>query len=187
MLLIGRTRSWLGTCCCAAVTLLALWGPSAAMAAAQVEVKVDVGEQVVYCDVQLGSDVEGLRAALSEGTPVSITWEIRVTEINSYWLNDDIGTVKLTRRVIPDLISRAWLLLDSSSGITRRVLSIEDAESFLVRLQRFPMVDRSLLKKDERYRLEVELQVQEGLEDKGWFDKWWRVDTVAASLDFVLP
>ena len=127
-------------------------------------------DNVVYCSVGPVSISERLKLALREGTPVTFYWKLIVDRQRSYWMNDNLATIEFSRTVMPDLVTRSWVLSDSSSGISKRVMSLERAIDFLTGLRYFPMLDQSLLDAQEQYVVRVRLYSSEGEVD----DRWWQ-------------
>jgi hypothetical protein len=158
-----------------------------ALAAQSVQMKVDVGEKLIYCQAELTQDTAATKRVLNEGEHITFKWEISVEEINDYWLNSEVATVEVIRRVVPDLVGRSWLLEDMTSGITQRVFDLDEAIYFLTRLQRFAVIDRTLLDEDGRYRLRVSLEEHEGESAGGWLSFLWGFEQIEAALDFALP
>jgi len=142
---------------------------------------------VVSCNVSMEHSRKHIAKVLREGTEVSVHWEIDVAAIREYWLNRAVATVAVDRRVVPDLVSRSWRLIDITSGISRRVFNLEKAVRFLTHLNRFPVIDRSLLEAGHRYRLEVAMEENEGGPERGWLSTWLGSGSGEASAEFALP
>lgn len=156
--------------------------------AAAIELHVDLDGEVIFCDVDVGQQERvRIRRALQEGTPITLTWNIRIEVVNRYWLNSTLASVKVVHKVIPDLVSGIWRLQDITSGIERRVADIDSALAFLTRLRRFPVIDRSLLAKGTPYRMVVTLEENEGEEESAWWMRWWGYRTKEAAWEFSLP
>jgi len=155
--------------------------------AASVDMSLTLDEDLVYCNAEYTGDIKRIANALSEGTAVTLVWNINVLGVRKYWLNAEIGGVVVRRRVVPDLVSRNWELVDQTSGITRRVGNLDDAILFLSNLKRFPVIDRALLEHGRRYRLELTLEEHLGTVDNNWFTRWWGYEQTEASLDFTNP
>lgn len=154
----------------AAAVLLMLCASAPATAADSKLLHIDASGPVVYCDIGPISERDQFVRILKEGTPLTLSWELVVERVRNYWLNQEVGTVSLTRQVIPDLVSRSWQLIDSNSGISRKVARVEDAADFLAYIQRFAVIDRSLLQPGERYLITVNVHIAEGIP----VDSWWR-------------
>lgn len=171
----------LGWCLWCVVTLMP------AHAKPSVDLELDTGGDIVFCNASLPHDTDRLSRILHEGTEISFVWEIDIESVRKYWLNENVATVRVERRVVPDLVSQSWQLIDVTSGISRRVFDVKKALAFLTRLQRFPVIDRTLLETDKRYRMVVSLAEREGEERSGWFSRLWGYNTVEAVLNFTLP
>ncbi len=150
-------------------------------------VRIDTTQPVIYCDVSDKTGIERLKLALSEGSLMTYSWEIIIEQQRDYWLNKSIGRVQFRRQVMPDLLSRQWLLKDSNSGITNATLSTEKAISFLASLKNFPVIDKSLLQSGELYIIEVKLYVEEGKVNEHWWDVVTKFGKTVAIGSFTLP
>ena len=149
--------------------------------------RVDTGGEVLRCDARLSRKPQALLRALREGSEISVAWRLRVDIVRKYWLNKSLAEVEVRRRVIPDLVSRSWRLVDETSGISRRVFALDEAVNFLTRLRRFPVVDRSLLERGRVYRFRASLSEREGAADDHWWNVWFGEESSAAGLSFALP
>jgi hypothetical protein len=158
-----------------------------AYADSNTRITVGVGSKVVSCDVYVRDNQKHIAKVLREGTEISVSWEINVETIRKYWLNHTVATVTVKRRVVPDLVSRSWQLIDVTSGISQRVFALQQAVRFLTRLEHFPVIDRSLLEGGHRYRMGVEVSEKEGDAERSWISAWLGSSNVVISAEFVLP
>jgi len=151
------------------------------------DVQVDTSQAVIYCDIVSDIGVERLNVALNEGSLMTYAWEIIIEEQRDYWLNKRIGSVRFSRQVIPDMLSRQWLLKDSNSGISSATLSTHKAISFLASLKHFPVIDKSLLRPGAHYSIRVKLYVEEGEISSHWWDAVTKLGKTVAVGSFTLP
>jgi len=131
--------------------------------------------------------VDGLDIALKQGSLMTYVWEIIIEEKRDYWLNKDIGSVQVSRQVVPDLLSRQWLLKDSNSGITSATLSTRKAVSFLASLKHFPVIDKSLLQPGASYTIRAKLYIEEGEVSEHWWNVVTKLGKTVAIGSFTLP
>lgn len=151
------------------------------------DVSVDISQPVIYCSISSDIGANHLTRALKEGSVMAYRWEIIIEEVRSYWLNKNVGNVQFSRQVVPDLVSKQWLLKDSNSGITSATLSTRKAVSFLARLKHFPVIDRSLLESGVNYTIRVKLYVEEGEVKAHWWDLVTKFGDTVAVGSFTLP
>ncbi|MDQ6967216.1 MAG: DUF4390 domain-containing protein [Mariprofundaceae bacterium] len=151
------------------------------------DVQIDISQPVIYCDISSDRGLKKLELALKEGSLITYTWEIIIEEKRDYWLNKSIGSVQFSRQVVPDLLSRQWLLKDSNSGITSTTLSTHKAISFLARLKHFPIIDKSLLQPGTSYSIRVKLYVEEGEVSEHWWNAVTKFGKTVAVGSFTLP
>lgn len=158
-----------------------------AVFAAGADLSITFDEDLIYCNASYTGNAEHIAQVLNEGTEVTLVWNIDVYGIREYWLNKGVGGVTVSHSVVPDLVSRKWHLIDRTSGISRFVDSLQDAISFLTQLERFPVIDRSLLEKGQQYRLRFTLEEHLGFVEEGWFSRWWGYEKTKYNLDFTNP
>ncbi len=158
-----------------------------AHAAATMQLQVAMQGDVLTCSASPVSLPDGLERALRDGSEISVNWRIIVEIERKYWLNKSVASIELNRRVIPDLVSRSWLLVDQTSGITRRVFALREATDFLTVLQHFPVLDRSLLSAGQAYVVKVAVREREGEVQDSWWRTWFGGENSSASSGFTLP
>lgn len=152
-----------------------------------VRMSVNISSRIVSCNAQVRYDRKYLSKALREGTEITVNWEIDVDAVRKYWLNRTVATVTVKRRVVPDLVSQSWQLIDMTSGISQRVFNLKRAVQFLTRLKKFPVIDRSLLENGHRYRMNIKINETEGDAQHGWMTTWFGSSSVEISAEFALP
>jgi len=160
---------------------------AAAAVDALAELRVEVGEKVIYCAAKLNVDASMLRLPMQDGIVVTTQWHVNVGKLRQYWLNENIAAIVVVRRVEADLLTRSWLLVDVSSGISLRVHDINLAVDFLTNLRRFPALDRSLLVAATVYRVSVNVDVLVGSDKKAWWADLWPSQETSMQKDFTLP
>ncbi len=150
-------------------------------------ITITYDDKLVYCSVERISISDRAILALNQGTPVTFVWKISIEESRDYWIDKNIGEVTIARQAIPDLISKSLVIADAKNGISRRVHTIDDAIDFLSELNRFPIIDRSLLEKGKRYNIGVEFHIQEGQFSDTWWSEATRINTDIAEEEIELP
>ncbi|MDX8412033.1 MAG: DUF4390 domain-containing protein [Mariprofundaceae bacterium] len=182
-------RGWSQSSICLLGCLIALPFSHAAMAAS-VDLGLRLEPKLVKFQASVVTDPQRQRIeqALREGSVATMTWNIDIESVRRYWLNKGAANVSITRRVVPDLVSRTWSLVDVSGGVERRVSDVDAAMVFLTHLDEFPIIDRSLLEAGQRYRLRLSLEVRLGRPPGNWFERWaghwWGYEQIEAALDF---
>jgi len=124
---------------------------------------------------------------LKDGIPVTTVWKIKVSKLREYWLNKSVAEIIVIHRVVPDLLTRSWMLIDEASGISRRVYSLSDVYHFLSRLENLSVLDRSLLLDQAPYRMSVSVVVAHGEINDAWWSKWWESVDTELNREFSLP
>jgi hypothetical protein len=151
------------------------------------DLQLDLNQQVIYCAVEWQGDRESLSQALQAGIGVTFVWQVQVKQLQDYWLNKTIADIQVSRSVLPDLLSRNWVLKDEASGISRRVSSLPEAIRFLTRLENFPVLDRSLLDAATLYRISIGVAEQEGEINEAWWATLLKSVQFSIEKDFSLP
>lgn len=174
--------SWVKVTSFLAVMLLAASG--AAYAEAGDSLKINLDDKVIYCGASYNQSNERFLHALKDGIPVVTVWNVEVERLRSYWLNESVVGITVTRRVVPDLLSRSWLLEDQASGISRRVYTVADAIQFLSTLEHLPVLDRALLMASETYVMSASIEVHTGEVNDTW---WGESNQASMQQEFSLP
>ncbi len=151
------------------------------------DLQLDLNQQVIYCAVEWQGDRESLSQALQAGIGITFVWQVQVKKVQDYWPNKTIADIQVSRRVLPDLLSRNWVLEDKASGISRRVSSLPEAIRFLTQLEHFPVLDRSLLDAATLYRISISVAKQEGEINEAWWATLWKPVQFSTEKDFSLP
>jgi hypothetical protein len=149
--------------------------------------EIAADDKVIYCSVDRVDISDQAILALNQGTPVAFVWEIIIEEVSDYWINKNIGKLRVARQAIPDLISKSLIISDAQNGISRRVDTIDEAIEFLSSLDRFPILDRSLLEAGINYNIKVTFHIQEGQFSDSWWSDSTHFGTTIAEAEFILP
>jgi len=150
-------------------------------------ITITYDDKLLYCSVDRISISDRAILALNQGTPVTFVWKISIDESRDYWVDKNIGEVTIARQAIPDLISKSLIIADAKNGISRRVHTIDEAIDFLSGLNRFPIIDRSLLEKGKQYSIGVEFHIQEGQFTDTWWSEATQIDTDIAEEEISIP
>ncbi len=149
--------------------------------------QIHLDHKVVYCTARITVSDNTFSLAMQDGITVTTEWHIQVGKVRKYWLNEEIADITVIRRAKPDLLTRSWLLTDTSSGIAQRVYNIGDAIRFLSNLENFPLLDRSLLQTNTLYSVSVDIKVHAGEVNTAWWANLWKPATASMQQDFSLP
>lgn len=151
-------------------------------------IELDFSDTVIYCSIDnVDTAPVDIQRVLDEGTQLTFRWEIIIERDVDYWTDEEIGSITLTRRVVPDIVSRQWLLKDENSGIVRRTASLKGAVEFLNSLKLFPAIDRSLIQPDTLYHIRIKLLIHEGKEEPSWWEDMLHFSRTVGTESFQLP
>ncbi len=124
---------------------------------------------VVYCDVQTFNQESYVLKVLGGGSPMTIFWQFEVLEESRFWVDSSMAVIRLGRQVIPDLVTKRWLMRDLSSGVVHYTSDIYTAMQFLTEMGHVAVVDVSVLNIETDYILETKLFMHEGeWKESGW-------------------
>ncbi|ATX82501.1 protein of unknown function (DUF4390) [Mariprofundus ferrinatatus] len=160
---------------------------SPAYAEGSSELEVIVDEKVIYCSAMLNGSDDAFLHAMKDGISVSTVWYVRVDRVRDYWLNKNIAKIAVVRRVVPDLLSRSWLLEDVASGISQRVYDLSAATRFLANLEQFPVLDKSLLESGALYVMNASVELYTGEVNDAWWASLLKPEEASMKQVFQLP
>lgn len=151
------------------------------------ETHIHISDGVVYCDVQTFNQEAYVLNVLAGGSSLTVFWQFDVMRKRSFWLDQSVASVRLGRQVIPDLVTKRWLMRDLSSGVVHYTNNVHVAMRFLTEMQHAAVVDVSILNGQEEYYLETQLYMYEGEQgDNAWFaDMFGGVDM--GTVELMLP
>ncbi|WP_038247615.1 DUF4390 domain-containing protein [Ghiorsea bivora] len=163
------------------------WTPLEAKENLNKETHVHIEDGVVYCDVQTFNQEAYVLNVLAGGSSLTVFWQFDVLRKQRFWLDKSVASVRLGRQVIPDLVTKRWLMRDLSSGVVHYTRNVHVAMRFLTEMHHAAVVDVSILDGQEKFYLETQLYIYEGEQgSKGWFaDILGGVDM--GTVELVLP
>jgi len=168
-----------------AAFFIAVCGTASAADTSTLNVQMD--DKVIYCAATLKNSDDIFFHALKDGIPVATVWSVQVDRPREYWLNKSIAGIVVVRRVVPDLLSRSWLLEDQASGISRRVYTASEVSRFLSSLDHFPVLDRSLLAANTVYLMRASVELHTGDINEAWWNGLMKSPHDTMQQEFSLP
>lgn len=133
------------------------------------ETHIHIEDGVVYCDVQTFNQEAYILNVLAGGSSLTVFWQFDVLRKQQFWLDKSVAKVRLGRQVIPDLVTKRWLMRDLSSGVVHYTANVHVAMRFLTEMHHAAVVDESILDAEEKYQLKTRLYMYEGEKgSKGW-------------------
>ncbi len=125
---------------------------------------------VVYFDVQTFNQEAYVLKVLGSGSPMTMFWQFEVLQQRHYFFNKSIALIRLGRQVIPDLVTKRWLMRDLSGGVVSYTTDAHEAMRFLTEMDHVAIVDVSVLEPAQDYVLETTFYIYEGeQEETGWW------------------
>ena len=134
------------------------------------EAHIHIEDGVVYCDAQTFNQESYILKVLGGGSPLTVFWQFEVQKERRYWFNQSEATIRLGRQVIPDLVTKRWLMRDLSGGLITYTSDIHKAMLFLTEIHHAAVMDVSLLSVESSYLLRAKLYMHEGEWEEG---DWW--------------
>jgi len=123
---------------------------------------IHITDGVLYCDAQTFAQEAYMLKVLAGGSPLTVSWQFEVQEHRAFWLNNTLASVQLSRQVLPDLVTKRWLMRNLSSGVVRYTTDVHTAMSFLTGMRHVAVLNTSLLMDDASYTIETKLYMHEG-------------------------
>jgi len=150
---------------------------------------IHIENGIVYCDVQTFNQEAYILKVLGGGSPLTVFWQFDVLRERAFWSNSSVAVVRLGRQVIPDLVTKRWLMRDLSAGVIRYTSDIHVAMRFLTTMNHAAAVDVSLLNKQEKYILGTKLYVYEGEweEEASWWTTMMNWGEDMGSVELIIP
>lgn len=140
-----------------AVLMLPLFAFAAAdgrfeVRSAYVEPSQGVYELNATLDVDLP---EGARAAVREGVPLTLHWEIVVRRGRKYWFDQTVATLDQRYEVVFHALSERYLVRNVNSGEQASYPTLDAALDALRVVSSLPILDRSLVDPTLRHEVSV--------------------------------
>ncbi len=144
-------------------------------------------DDILYCDVQTFDQEAYILKVLAGGSAMTVAWQFAVQEQRSFWLNTSVATIELGRQVLPDLVTKRWLMRDLSGGVVHYTTDVQVAMRFLTEMQHIAVLDTSLLIADEDYVLLISIAMNEGEKNtESWWASWFGGGETVSEVDFKL-
>jgi len=124
---------------------------------------------VIYCDAQTFNREAYILNVIGSGSALTVFWQFKVMKKVNYWLDDEVVNIRLGRQVIPDLVTKRWLMRDLSGGVVHYTTDAHQAMVFLTEMNHVGIVDLSVLEDGVDYELSSKLFLHEGEdEEQSW-------------------
>ena len=125
-------------------------------------VKVDAAEinAIFHIDIDATFDFsEEVVEAINSGVPVTLEIDTEVQRMRRYWWNETIARNKQAFVLTRHALTEQYVITNQVTGDRHAFLSFNDAVNSLSQSQGLPVIARSLLEEDERYRGEVRIRL----------------------------
>ncbi|MEJ2478908.1 MAG: DUF4390 domain-containing protein [Acidihalobacter sp.] len=136
---------------------------------------------VYYLDAKAHAQLDDkLRNALDNGVSLLLIYEVRVFQPGAWWWFDNtVATLSQRYRLRYHPLSRRYLVDNLNTGVSLSYARLSDALDMIDRLQGFPVLDQSLLPKNQAVVADVRLRVDTAdfplpLRVRAYFNDAWR-------------
>jgi len=103
---------------------------------------------------------EEMKAAVSKGIPISLTFLILLYEVRDYWIDDRIISKTAMHDIKFDVLKKEYRIQRSwEKGIPSIIKDFEKAQSLFLEIKEFDVIPLKRLKKGEHYQLGVKLEL----------------------------
>jgi hypothetical protein len=101
-----------------------------------------------------------MKAAVSKGIPVSLTFMILLYEVRDYWIDDKIIGKTALHDIKFDVLKKEYRIQRSwEKGSPLVIKDFEKAQSLFFEIKGFDVIPLKRLKKGEQYQLRVKLEL----------------------------
>ncbi len=142
-------------------------------------INVDDGVYELFARVVYPAN-DAIADALRDGLTLSFDLDVVVSRERRYWLDSDVASMTLRRELQFHTVSDRYLVRDAPNGEQQSHATLDAALAALGKVEAWPIVIRSQLADDARYRISVRAGVRRGrLADAlravlFWSDDWHR-------------
>ena len=101
-----------------------------------------------------------MKAAVSKGMPISLTFLILLYEVRDYWFDDKMVSKTAVHEVKFDVIKKEYRIRRSwEKGIPLVIKDFEKAQSLFSEIKKFDVIPLKRLKKGKHYQLRVKSEI----------------------------
>lgn len=135
------------------------------------------GVYLLDADVRIGLGHK-TREALNNGVTLPVVIEMQVVQPGYLW-DSVVAELHLRYRLLRHALSQQFVLRNLNTGAARSFRTYQGAIDALGSIRRFPLIDASLLHRDQRYLLRIRALLDiEALPTPmrflAYLDAWWR-------------
>ncbi|MCB1624665.1 MAG: DUF4390 domain-containing protein [Pseudomonadales bacterium] len=105
---------------------------------------------------------DAIAAALRDGLTLSFDLDVLVSRERRYWLNSDVVALTLRRELQFHTVSERYLVRDLPAGEPQSYATLDEALDALGKVEAWPIIIRSQLADDARYRISLRAGVRRG-------------------------
>ena len=131
-----------------------------------------------------GIFTEEMKAAVSKGIPISLTFLMLLYEVRDYWIDDRIIGKTALHDIKFDVLKKEYRIQRSwGKRIPLVVKDFEKAQSLFLEIKEFDVIPLKRLKKGKQYQLRVKLELDGKKFPFGGFP--WEFETDWYTLNFI--
>jgi hypothetical protein len=97
--------------------------------------------------------------ALSRGVALTITYDIEVNRLRSYWLDERIALLQQRFQLRYHALTDQYLLVNLNTGVQQSYPSVDAALRVANSLTNFPVLDRQLLQAGSNYQARMRVRL----------------------------
>ena len=117
---------------------------------------VEPRQSVYELNATLNFDLpDGARAAVQEGVPLTLTWEIVVKRQRAYWPDFTVAALEQRYELVYHALSERYLIRNLNSGEQASFSTLEAALDELRVVSNLPAFDESLIESGRRHEISV--------------------------------
>lgn len=141
------------------VVLAVLLLPLVALAEDRFEIRsayIEPSDSVYELNATLDFSLpEGARAAVREGVPLTMHWEILVRRGRKFWFDNTVATLEQDYELVFHALSERYLVRNVNSGEQASYPTLDAALDALKVVSSLPLLDRALIDPEFRHEVSV--------------------------------
>ncbi|HKE45780.1 MAG TPA: DUF4390 domain-containing protein [Steroidobacteraceae bacterium] len=96
-----------------------------------------------------------VRAALSDGVPLTLVLELEVSRARHYWLDESVASLRQEYQLQYQAVSDRYVVRNSNSGEQASYPDLDSALEQMARVSSVPVLDESLIRKGYRHEFSL--------------------------------
>ncbi len=119
-------------------------------------IDIDIDRGVYLLDANIDYKLSGpMTEALLNGVPLVFELDMEVLELNDWWLNSTVATLKQSYQLEFHALSRQYVVENLNTGVQEAFPDLGSALRHLGTVDNLPLLDSALLEPEAHYQLNI--------------------------------